>query len=371
MPSPPSIVIAAGGTGGHIYPGLALAAAIRRAQPDAGLVFVGTPRGLETRIIPDAGWELALVDMVPFTGRFALRLPPALVRSTAQAWRILRDTGASVAVGMGGYAAVPLMLAARPARVPGLIHESGAIPGRANLLAARFTPNVALAFHQARRSFSPRVTTRTVGMPLDETLSNFDRSKVRPEARAAFGLSDDVRMVMVNGGSQGAASLNRLAVGLAERWRDRRDVRILLKAGATHEEAVAAELAANGGAGVVELTRYIERMDHAYAAADFAICRAGAGTIAELAVVGLPAILVPYPHAPYDHQAVNAQTLVDEGGAIMIRDDEALPRIVGPVIEERLANPTALRAMQRGLRAVARPHAADELAAWVLALAQP
>lgn len=371
MSPSPSIVIAAGGTGGHIYPGLALAEAIRSARPDAEVLFVGTSRGLETRLIPDAGWELALVDMVPLAGQSALRLPLALVRSTTQAWRILRNVSASVAVGMGGYAAVPLMLAARPARVPGLIHESGAIPGRANLLAARFTPNVALAFHQARRAFPPRVETRTVGMPLDRALSEFDRSQLRPEARAAFGLADDVTMILVNGGSQGAASLNRLAVGLAERWRDRSDIRILLKAGSAHEQAVAAELASNGGARVVELTRYIERMDHAYAAADFAICRAGAGTVAELAVVGLPAILVPYPHAPYDHQAVNARTLVDEGGAIMIRDEEAFPATVGPMLEERLANPSALLAMQRGLHAVARPHAAEELAEWVLTLAQP
>lgn len=370
MASPPSIVIAAGGTGGHIYPGLALAAAIQRAQPNARLLFVGTARGLETKLIPDAGYELALVDMVPFAGQSMLRLPLALVRSTAQAWKILRDAKASVAVGMGGYASIPLMLAAKPARVPGIIHESGAIPGRANLLAARITPNVAIAFHQAKRSFSPRVETRTVGMPLDAALSSFNRSALRTEARAAFGLKNNVTMVMVNGGSQGAASLNRLAVGLAQRWRDRSDIRILLKAGAAHEQAVAAELEANGGTGVVELTRYIERMDYAYAAADFAICRAGAGTIAELAVVGLPAILIPYPHAPYDHQAVNAQTLVDEGGAIMIRDHEALPERVGPILDERLANPSALLSMQRGLHAIARPHAADELAAWVLELTQ-
>ncbi len=369
MSAPPSIVIAAGGTGGHIYPGLALADAIRGIRPTCRVLFVGTSRGLETRLIPDAGWELALVDMVPFSRQSALLLPSALVRSSAQAWRILRTANASVAVGMGGYASVPLMLAARAARVPGVIHESGAIPGRANLLASRFTHNVALAFHQAGRAFPSHVTTRTVGMPLSRTLSEFNRSQLRPEARASLGLPDDVTMILVNGGSQGAASLNRLTVGLAKRWRDRSDIRILLKAGAAHEQAVAAELEANGGARVVEITRYIERMDHAYAAADFAICRAGAGTIAELAVVGLPAILVPYPHAPYDHQAVNAQTLVDEGGAIMVRDDEALPSAVGPMIEERLSNPSALLAMQQGLHTVARPHAAEELAEWVLTLA--
>lgn len=369
MAVPPSIVIAAGGTGGHIYPGLALGAALRRAHPDASVTFVGTPRGLEGQLIPAAGWELRLVDMVPLSGQSTLRLPVALIRSVIQAHKILRETKATVAVGMGGYASVPLICAARLRRLPSVIHESGAIPGRANLLAARFTPNVALAFHQARRSFPARSELRTVGMPLDDTLGNFDRARLRDEARSAFSLPEGTMMVMVNGGSQGAASLNRLAVGLAQRWKDRNDIRILLKAGPAHEDAVARELAANGGARIVELTRYIERMDYAYAACDFAICRGGAGTISELAVVELPAILVPYPHAPYDHQAVNAATLVDEGGAVMVRDNQARPDVVGPIIEQRLADPLAMAAMRRGLHAIARPHAADELAEWVLELA--
>ncbi len=363
------IVIAAGGTGGHIYPGLALAAGLRKIRPDVQILFVGTPRGLENQLIPAAGYDLALIDMVPFTNKEAIRLPPALTRSTFQSWKIIRASKASVAVGMGGYASLPLMLGAKLARIPRLIHESGAIPGRANLVAARVCPNVALGFHQAKRSFSPRAITRTVGMPLDPSLSEFNRSELRQEARLAFGLKENMSMVMVNGGSQGAATLNALAVGLAERWRDRDDIRILLKAGAAHEEKVAAELKENGGEKVVELTRYIERMDHAYAASDFAICRAGAGTISELAVVELPAILVPYPYAPYDHQAVNAQTLVDEGGAIMIRDHRALPEIVAPILEEKLSDPAGLMAMQRGLRAIAHPNATTELAEWVLELA--
>ncbi len=366
---PPTIVIAAGGTGGHIYPGLAVAEALRRAEPDARISFVGTRRGLESTLIPAAGFPLHLVDMVPFAGRQAVLLPLALVRATAQARRILRREKADVAVGMGAYVGVPLIVAARLAGVPSLIHESGAVPGRANLWAARLTPNVATAFSDAAPAFSRSRDVRTLGMPLGPDLDAFDRAALRGKARAAYGLDDATLFILVNGGSQGAASLNRLAVGLARRWQDRGDVRILLKTGRRDHEQTAAALRAGGGALLVELTPFLDRMDLAYAAADIAVCRPGAGTVAELAVVGLPAVLVPYPHAPFDHQARNASALVAAGAAIMVRDHEATPEVVGPQLERILDDHRQLHSMRSGLGHMARPHAADEMAAWVLELA--
>ena len=364
----PSVVIAAGGTGGHIYPGLALAQAVLERAPEARIAFVGTARGLEGELIPKAGYPLHLVDMVPFAGRARLLLPVALVRATAQSRALLRRLEADVAVGMGGYTSIPLVAGARFAGVPSLIHESGAIPGRANLLAARFTGNVATAFAEAESAFPRSATVRTVGMPLSPGLARFDRQALRPAARAAFDLPEGCRFLLVNGGSQGAASLNRLALGLADRWRDRDDIRILLKAGARQHEAVAAELAGHPGRERIELTRFIERMDHAYAAADMAVCRAGAGTVAELAVVGLPSVLVPYPHAPLDHQTLNARVLTAVGGALLVADHEATPDVVGPLLEDRLDDPDAHGRMRTGLAAVAHPCAAEELAEWALSL---
>ncbi len=363
----PNVVIAAGGTGGHIFPGLAVADAIRRTEPAASVSFVGTRRGLETTLIPGAGYELELIDMVPFTGRTAALLPAALVRATAQARRILRARRADVVVGMGAYLSVPVVAAARLAGIPSLVHESGAVPGRANLVAARLGGNVATAFAEAAPAFGHAVV-RTVGMPLGPELVGFDRQVLRPAARHAHRLDDDTLMVLVNGGSQGASSLNRLAIGLARRWHDRHDVRILLKAGSRDHERTEAELRASPGAQLVELTRFIERMDHAYAAADVAVCRPGAGTVAELAVVGLPAVLVPYPHAPFDHQARNAAALVAAGAALMVRDHEATPEVVGPLLEAILDDRERLEQMCSGLAGMAHPRAADELAAWALSL---
>lgn len=368
-PVDPSVVIAAGGTGGHIYPGLALAQAVMERAPGARITFVGTARGLESELIPKAGYALHLVDMVPFAGRGRVLLPFALVRATLQSRALLRRVEADVAVGMGGYTSIPLVAGARFGGVPSLIHESGAIPGRANLLAARLTGNVATAFAEAESAFPRAATVRTVGMPLGPGLAHFDRDAIRKEARLAFGLTDDCRFLLVNGGSQGAASLNRLALGLADRWRDRVDIRILLKAGARQHDSVAAELEGHPGRDRVELTRFIERMDHAYAAADMAVCRAGAGTVAELAVVRLPSVLVPYPHAPLDHQTLNAKVLTAVGGAVLVADHEATPEVVGPLLEERLDHPDVLADMGRRLTEVSHPDAAGELAEWALSLA--
>lgn len=359
-------VIAAGGTGGHIFPGLALADAIKRNAPDAAVSFVGTERGLEKTLVPKAGYPLQYLDMVPFTGAGKVTLPFALVRAALQARRLLRTQRADVAVGMGGYASIPLIVGARLAGVPSLIHESGAIAGRANRVAALLTSNVALAFDDAAHQFKGKA--RTVGMPLNPQLSSFDRAALRPEGRSAFGLAEGVTMVLVSGGSQGSARLNEAAVGMAGRWKDRDDVRIVLKAGTAHAEGVAARLRDNGGDRVTELVSFIERMDHAYAAADLMVSRAGAGTVAELAVVGLPSILVPYPYAPEDHQAVNASVLTKVGAAQMVRDGEATAERLGPMIESLLDDKERLAEMGRATVKVARPHAADELAAWVLEL---
>jgi UDP-N-acetylglucosamine--N-acetylmuramyl-(pentapeptide) pyrophosphoryl-undecaprenol N-acetylglucosamine transferase len=366
-----SVVIGAGGTGGHIFPGLALADAIARAEPPARVSFVGTARGLEGRLIPDAGYPLDLIDVLPLqrkVGVEALLAGPAFLRATWQARRLLRAREADVAVGMGGYPSLPVMAAAAASRLPSLLHESGAIPGLANRIAGRLTRNVALSFDEAAAHFAR--PARTVGMPLSPALAHMDRAALRAEARASYGLADDRVAVLVMGGSLGALSLNELALGLAARWKERDDVRIILKAGRGHLEAAQKRLADLGAEHVVDAMEFLDRMELAYAAADVAITRAGAGTVAELPAAGLPAILIPYPHAPGDHQTLNAQPLVAAGAAYVVADREATPERIGPLLEDLIADPARLARMGASARALARPHAADELAAWVLELAE-
>lgn len=363
-----NVVIAAGGTGGHIYPGLAVADAITRVEPDAQVSFVGTSRGLEERLIPPRGWPLHKVDMVPFSGWRRGVLPAALVRSAAQARAILRADDADVVVGMGGYPSIPVILAARWLHIPAIIHESGAVAGRANRISARFTPHVALAFESARGSFNANVTSRVVGMPLSAEMASFDRDKLRPAARATFGVDDDAFLFVVNGGSQGSVRLNGVGLGLAHRWRDRGDARVVIKAGTANIESVQAAIVKQKLESIATCVRYFDRAEDWYAAADLGLTRGGAGTVAELAVTGLPAIIVPYPYHTDDHQAVNAGFLADNGAAIVVRDDNATAENIAPIVEDLMTHRDKLAAMASAARDVAHPRAADELAEWALEL---
>lgn len=365
---PLSVVIGAGGTGGHIYPGLALADALRRADPRAVVTFVGTERGLETRLIPEAGYRLHTVNMIPFDRSLGARrylLPAALLSSAVACRTILREQGAQIAVGMGGYPSAPVILGARLAGLPSLVHESNAVPGRANQFAARLTPNIALAFDRSRAHLPSGSTAETVGMPLSGPLATLDRAALRGRARAELGVPAGARLVLVNGGSLGATRLTDAAIGLAARWRDRNDVRLLIKTGPAALAEARTRLAGNP---VAEAVPYLDRMDLAYAAADLVICRAGSATIAELATTGVPAVLVPYPHAPGDHQTHNARVLSDAGAAVLLPDAEATADRLAALVEPLLRDPRRLAAMSGAADPGTHARAADLLAAKTLEL---
>lgn len=369
--APLSVVIGAGGTGGHIYPGLALADALRRAVPGAVVSFVGTQRGLETRLIPEAGYRLHTVDMIPFDpslGAKRFLLPAALVKSGAQCRTILREQGAQVAVGMGGYPSAPVIVGARMAGLPSLIHESNAVPGRANRFAARLTPNIAVAFDRSREHLPGGERAYTTGMPIAAPLDALDRGALRAEARREYGIPDAARLLLFNGGSLGAARLTEAAVGLAARWRHRPDVQLLIKTGPAALDETRRRLTEAGVEAIARAVPYLDRMDLAYAAADLVICRAGSATVAELAATGVPAVLVPYPHAPGDHQTHNARVLSDAGAGLLLPDGETtaarLAELVGPL----LADPARLAAMSGAADPGPHARAADLLAERVIRL---
>lgn len=298
------VVLAGGGTAGHIEPALATAEAIRRADASAQVVLLGTERGLEVRLVPERGYELALIPPVPMPRRPTpelLRLPlrvRAAVRETAA---VLHERRAEVVVGFGGYVALPAYLAARRVGVPIVVHEANAKPGLANRLGARFTSHVAVA--------TPAIDlphAQHVGIPLRRSIAVLDRSATRAEARAFFGLDPDRPTLFAFGGSQGARRINEAVAGALEQ---------LLAAGFQVLHAVGGANADTVRArpGYVPLP-YVDRMDLAYAAADLAVCRAGAITCAELAAVGLPAVYVPLPHGNGE-QRFNAVPTTEAGGA--------------------------------------------------------
>ncbi len=264
------VVLAAGGTGGHIEPALNVGDALRRIDPGIGITVLGSERGLEGTLVPARGYELVTVPGVPMPrrpGADLLRLGPRMGTAVRRATQLLRDVGADVVLGFGGYAAVPAYLAARRTRTPLIIHEANARPGIANRLGARFTPHVYASFAGVIPGAAP------MPLPLRHSIATLDRGRERAAARAYFGLSDDASVLLVFGGSQGAMRLNSVVAGALPGLRAA-GIEVLHAFG-TRNEAPAAE------PGYVPVP-FVERMDLAYAAADLALTRAGAMTCAEL-----------------------------------------------------------------------------------------
>jgi UDP-N-acetylglucosamine--N-acetylmuramyl-(pentapeptide) pyrophosphoryl-undecaprenol N-acetylglucosamine transferase len=356
------VVVAAGGTGGHIFPGLAVARSLRD-RFGAEVVFVGGEGAQEGRLIPDAGFELVTVGSRPFVRRLspsALAAPAAALRAARRCRGLLR--GADAGLGMGGYASVPVSLAALRERRPLVLHEQNAVPGLANRLAARWARALALSFDEARSRFPRRARAVVTGNPVREAVLRVakDREALAAEGRRALGLEEGRRTVVVFGGSQGALRLNQAAVGAVGLLGSREDLQLLLITGPAHHAEVIRRLPRTRGLLVVAFP-FLDRMDQAYAAADLVVSRAGASTVAELTVCGLPAVLVPYPYATGRHQEANARALERAGGATVLLDDEVDAQVMAERIDAVL-EPERLEAMAERAAAFGRPDAADAVA---------
>ncbi|WP_182357555.1 undecaprenyldiphospho-muramoylpentapeptide beta-N-acetylglucosaminyltransferase [Tomitella gaofuii] len=315
-----SVVVAGGGTAGHVEPALAVADAVSELAPGTRITVLGTERGLETTLVPERGYPLELIPPVPLPRKPSAdlaRLPGRLRQSVRRTRAILDACRADVVVGFGGYVALPAYLAARPGlvggrrRTPVIVHEANASAGLANKAGARGADRVLAA---VPGSGLPRA--EVVGMPLRRAITDLDRGALRAQARASFGLDPDAPTVLVFGGSQGAHSLNT-AVTEAARDLSAAGIGVLHAHGPKNSVSVDR---AEGGPDYVAVP-YITRMDLAYAAADAVICRAGAMTVAEVSAVGLPALYVPLPHGNGE-QELNALPVVEAGGGMLVRDED-------------------------------------------------
>ncbi|MCH1883471.1 UDP-N-acetylglucosamine--N-acetylmuramyl-(pentapeptide) pyrophosphoryl-undecaprenol N-acetylglucosamine transferase [Agrococcus sp. ARC_14] len=305
------VLLAGGGTAGHVNPLLATARRLRERMPEAELTVLGTAEGLERELVPRAGLELVTIEKLPFPRRpdaAALRFPGRWRRAVREVRALIRDRGIDVVVGFGGYASAPAYRAAHLERVPIVIHESNAKPGMANVLGARWTEFVGLSY---------RATTlkgEVVGMPLRPEITGLDRAGLRAEAVAALGLDPERPTLLVTGGSQGARSINRTIVASADAivaagWQ------ILHLSGGRQTDF---EPASSAHYVAIE---YLDRMHLALAAADLVVCRAGSLTVSELMAVGLPAVYVPLPYGNGE-QGMNAADQVSAGGALLVADGE-------------------------------------------------
>ncbi len=334
----PRIVVAGGGTAGHIEPAMNLADAVCRLDPAAEVTALGTVKGLDTTLIPPRGYPLELVPPVPLPrklGRDLLGTPGRLREAVAVASAVLQRVQAEVVVGFGGYVAVPAYLAARRHSVPVVVHEANAKPGIANRAAARMTTHVFTATPVGRLAHAT-----VIGIPLRPAISRLDRAALRDEARARFGLRPDLPVLLVFGGSQGAQSINGAVAGAADGL-GAAGVQVLHVIGPKHT----LELDSDPSVPYI-VVRYVEQMQYAYAAADFAVCRCGAMTCAELAAVGLPATYVPYP-VGNGEQRLNAMPVVTAGGGLLVEDAALTPDWLLREVVPRVTDPQTLARMSR------------------------
>jgi UDP-N-acetylglucosamine--N-acetylmuramyl-(pentapeptide) pyrophosphoryl-undecaprenol N-acetylglucosamine transferase len=345
------LLLAGGGTGGHLFPAISLAEQLKYEEPQSEVLFVGTERGLEARLLPELGWSLKTIEMSGWAGLgmvARLKVLGKLVKSFAQSRTILREFTPDVVIGVGGYASVPVLLAAKSLQIPYLVHEQNAWPGLANRLLGRWAKRVCLSFDEADRAFNSSATVLT-GNP------------VRSAMESCPSIPEGKVCLLVFGGSQGARAINRAVIAalpdLAE-WRDK--LEIVHQSGQADYEEVMRGYHENGWPNV-DVQPFIVAMSEAYAKATLIVCRAGATTLAELTACGRPAVLVPYPHAAAGHQSVNAQAMAAKGAALMLEQTDLTPERLAKLIGGLLHDRTSLMSMAASAKRLARRGAAARI----------
>lgn len=362
-----SVVLAGGGTAGHVEPAMAVADALTALEPGVRITALGTERGLETRLVPARGYHLELITPAPLPRKPSadlIRLPGRVRRAVKQTRAVLDAIDADVVVGFGGYVALPAYLAARSARpgrrVPVVIHEANASAGWANKVGARSAQRVLAAVPDPGLGH-----VEVVGVPVRETITSLDRRALRAEARAHFGFADDARVLLVFGGSQGAQSLNRAVSAAAEALAGK-GISVLHAHGPKNTLQLRHQLAGDPPYVAVP---YLDRMDLAYAAADLAICRSGAMTVAEVTAVGLPAVYVPLPIGNGE-QRPNALPVVAAGGGLIVDDRALTADFVADTVTSLLNDEARLSAMTTAAALAGHPDAARRVAEVALDVAR-
>ncbi len=365
------ILIAGGGTAGHISPSIAVADRLR--DGGASVEFVGSSAGPEATMVPAAGYRFHGVAAAPFRREVSLRsaaAPIVALRSVATSRPIVRD--AAAVLGMGGYASIAPVVAARSVRVPIVLHEQNAIPGLANRLLARLATAMALTFEDSRDRLPGSLRTEVTGLPLRRDIRAVPegRPALVEEARRVWDLAAERTTVLVTGGSQGALHVNRTIADAIPILAGRSDLQLVVLTGAAHE-AVLTTAANREMELIVRTVPFLERMGLALAVADLAVARAGANTIHELAACAIPSILVPYPHATDDHQEANARELERAGAAEVYLDRELTPEGLARRILSLVGDGERRDVMAKAGAAWAKPDADERVAGLVRAVARP
>jgi UDP-N-acetylglucosamine--N-acetylmuramyl-(pentapeptide) pyrophosphoryl-undecaprenol N-acetylglucosamine transferase len=351
-------LFAGGGTGGHLYPAVAIAQKLLEKEPEAEIHFVGTTKGLESKVIPSMGYPLHLIAVRGFARRLALAnvlVPFRLLWSLAQCMKILHEIKPVAVVGTGGYVSGPMLMIAAISGYPTLVQEQNSYPGVTTRLLAKWVDQVHLSFQDSTVFFKKKEKLIVSGNPVRDLRLFIPKA----EARRHYDLQPDKPTLLVFGGSQGARGVNRAMVAALESLMNDTDVQIIWSTGTIGLKEVKAS--AEKFSSRVWTSEYIADMENAYRASDLAVCRSGAMTLAEITLAGLPAILIPLPSAAANHQAINARALAKMGAAVMLSEDELGGETLAIQIKQLLADPARRTEIGKAAQAAAFPDAADNI----------
>ncbi|OGC77844.1 MAG: undecaprenyldiphospho-muramoylpentapeptide beta-N-acetylglucosaminyltransferase [candidate division Zixibacteria bacterium RBG_16_50_21] len=359
----PKIMLAGGGTGGHLFPAIAIAEELKKRRADVEIVFVGTERGLEAKMLPEFGYRLESLEVRGLTRKLDWRnlfFLYHLVKSLNQAKRLLKEERPDVVIGTGGYASGPPLFVASTIGIPTLVQEQNSYPGLTTRSLAKRANKVFLAYEEAKKFFKRQNNLEVVGNPVRPNFKQIDRT----EARKKLGLDPNHKVILVVGGSQGAVAVNQAILLDLDLLEGKNTLQLVWQTGQNDIERVKTLL--SGRKLPVTLVPFIQEMGACYTASDLVISRAGALTLAEITLCGKPAILIPYPHAAADHQRHNAEVLVNAGAAEMILEKDL--RITRPLSRalELLKDERKLSAMSEQSLKLARPEALDKIVSEIL-----
>lgn len=354
------VIISGGGTGGHIYPALAIAAELQAIRPEVKILYVGTEKGLESTIVPKVGLEFKTIDISGLDRSSMLKATKTIARfpvSFYQAWDILRAFGPDIVIGTGGYVSFPVVYIAAVLGCKTIIHEQNAVPGLANRHLAKKVDHTMLTFAEAEKHLQARSLTVT-GLPVRKEIGQVDKDT----ARKMLQLKSDQFTLVVFGGSRGAASINKAMSEMLFRIGSMQMQVIWITGEANYQEIITQISDAAGNPPEnVSIRPYMYDIEIALAAADLAVCRAGASTISELAILGLPAIFIPYPYAAENHQEKNARVLVEKNAADMIIDEFLDGDTLFKRIERIRQDKTILKTMGQNMLNEAKPDALKKI----------
>lgn len=361
------VIISGGGTGGHIYPAISIANALKKADSSIEILFVGAEGKMEMEKVPAAGYEIVGLPVVGIQRKLTLKnlaVPFKLMRSLLKASRIIKNFKPDAAIGVGGYASGPILKQAAKKRIPTVLQEQNSYAGLTNKLLSKKAKLICVAYDGMERFF-PKEKILMTGNPIRQDLFNLDR--LRSEALEYFKLDPAKKTVLILGGSLGARTINESVIGALNLGVLDKDVQIIWQTGRIYHGQVCEAWVANGSNSNIKVHDFISRMDYAYAAADLVISRAGAGTISELCVVGKPCVLVPSPNVSEDHQTKNAMALVNKQAAVLVKDNEAREHLILQALR-LLKDDAEMKILAVNIAKLAMPDAADRIAAEILKL---